>query len=80
MMHLSVNGVKASKTDRADYLIKYPIQYESWSSWVSEELCNNSEMLAFDVECDASSEKQKLEFSTDGKANIIYIEMYFHKM
>jgi len=76
---LSVNGVKADRSDRADYLLKYPIPYESWSSWISEELCNNAKMLAFEVECDASAKTQKLAFSVDAKAEIIYIEMYFHK-
>ena len=77
---LSVNGVKATRSDRAEYLLKYPIPYESWSAWVSEELCNKAKMLAFEVECDASATTQKLDFSVDGDADIAYIEMYFHKI
>ena len=78
-LSVSVNGVKASVTDSDGYLINYPIQYESWSSWINEELCKNAKMLAFEVECDASSKTQKLDFSVDGVAEIAYIEMYFHK-
>ena len=77
-LSVTVNGVKAERSERTDFLIKYPIPYESWSCWVNEELATSAKMLAFDVECDASSESQQIGFLIDGKCEIAYLELYFH--